>query len=188
MMQAGNKNNFPYFSFLSWQNSWHGWGNCQSEAMMLASEALKNNKYSDAAINEVKYFYPYLIKEKYLSAFEVSKDKSEIINLIKQEKYSQIAYEISPVVLSSLRAYKVFKDTLFLRIAVDAGLWFFGKNVLNKQMYDKDSGRCSDGIISETEVNKNSGAESTIEALLALIAIEKIPAASKLFTDTINCK
>ncbi|RJP65818.1 MAG: hypothetical protein C4539_12495 [Ignavibacteriales bacterium] len=188
MMQAGDKDNFPYGCFLSWQNTWHGWGNSQSEALLLASEILRDDKYSTAALNEIKYFYPYLIRENYISNFELNKDESKKNSLVRREKFSQIAYEISPVVLSSLKAYQLFKDTLFLRTAVDAGLWFFGKNVLNKHMYDTDSGRCFDGIISETEVNKNSGAESTIEALLALIAIEKIPAASKLFTDTINCK
>jgi len=39
-------------------------------------------------------------------------------------------------------------------------------------MYDPSSGRCFDGINSETDVNMNSGAESTIEALLSLLAIE----------------
>ena len=35
-------------------------------------------------------------------------------------------------------------------------------------MYDPATGRCYDGINSPVDINRNSGAESTIEALLAL--------------------
>jgi len=188
MMQAGDKEKFPFGSFLSWQNTWHGWGNCQSEALLLSAEVLNDKNYSSSAINEIKYFYPYLIREQYFSNFELSKDSVGIIYILKQEKFSQIAYEISPIVQSSLKAFEIKKDTTLLHTAIDAALWFFGKNVLNKPMYNQSSGRCFDGIISEKEVNKNSGAESTIEALLSLISIEKYPAARKIFYDTINCK
>ena len=187
MMQEGNKDKFPFGCFLSWQNTWHGWGNNQSEALLLSAEVLNDYKYSTSALNEIKYFYPYLIKEKYFSNFELNKDEIGNIGLVKQEKYSQIAYEISPIVQSSIKAFELTKDTLILKTAVGAALWFFGKNVSNKPMYDQSSGRCYDGIISDTEVNKNSGAESTIEALLALVSIEKNPAVRKLFYDTINC-
>ena len=46
-------------------------------------------------------------------------------------------------------------------------------------MYDPETGRCFDGILSETEINKNSGAESTIEALYAILEIEANPVAKK---------
>ena len=44
-------------------------------------------------------------------------------------------------------------------------------------MYDPETGRCFDGIGPEKEVNMNSGAESTIEALLILQAIQNHPIA-----------
>lgn len=188
MMQAGSKDNFPFGCFLSWQNTWHGWGNNQSEALLLSAEMLNDTNYSSSALSEIKYFHAYLIEEKYLSNFEVSKDSSGSISLIKKEKFSQIAYEISPIVLASLKAFEITKDTLFAHTAVNAALWFFGKNTVNKPMYDKNTGRCFDGIISEAEVNQNSGAESTIEALLSLISIEKNPTTRKILFDTMNCK
>ncbi|MCH8328581.1 MAG: hypothetical protein IID15_08690 [Candidatus Marinimicrobia bacterium] len=46
--------------------------------------------------------------------------------------------------------------------------WFQGDNLANRAMYDPQTGRCYDGINSPDELNLNSGAESTIEALLAL--------------------
>jgi hypothetical protein len=187
MMQTGDKNDFPFSCFLSWQNTWHGWGNNQSEVLLLSAETLKDSNYLQAALNEIKYFYPYLVREKYLSNFVLSKDSSGSISILKKEKYSQIAYEISPIVHSSLKAFEITKDIVYAQSAVDAVLWFFGKNILNKPMYDQNTGRCFDGIISETKLNQNSGAESTIEALLALISIEKNPTSRKILFDTMDC-
>ncbi len=39
-------------------------------------------------------------------------------------------------------------------------------------MYSLSTGRCYDGIISSGNVNRNAGAESTIEALLTLQKVE----------------
>jgi hypothetical protein len=46
-------------------------------------------------------------------------------------------------------------------------------------MYDPTNGRCFDGIKDSATVNKNSGAESTIEALHAILEIEPYPTAKK---------
>jgi hypothetical protein len=53
--------------------------------------------------------------------------------------------------------------------------WFFGANDAGQNMYSKETGRCFDGLSSPTGVNVNSGAESTIEALLSLERIEASP-------------
>jgi hypothetical protein len=46
-------------------------------------------------------------------------------------------------------------------------------------MYDTTTGRCFDGINDSTSLNRNSGAESTIEALYTLLEIEQYPLARK---------
>jgi hypothetical protein len=58
-------------------------------------------------------------------------------------------------------------------MAGEIASWFFGNNLAEAQMYFPSSGICYDGINSQNEINKNSGAESTIEALLTLLAIEQ---------------
>ncbi len=50
-------------------------------------------------------------------------------------------------------------------------------------MYDITTGRCYDGIIGKDSINYNSGAESTIEALLTLQMVEKVPAIKKAFNN-----
>jgi hypothetical protein len=53
----------------------------------------------------------------------------------------------------------------------------FRKNAAQAQMYDPKTGRGFDGILSEKEINRNAGAESTIEALYAILEVEANPVA-----------
>ncbi len=46
-------------------------------------------------------------------------------------------------------------------------------------MYDPSSGRTYDGIGSQKDINRNAGAESTIEGLLALQALDAVPQARR---------
>ena len=59
--------------------------------------------------------------------------------------------------------------------------WFLGANDANKIMYSVTTGRCFDGMQSAASVNINSGAESTIEALLTMENVENYPAVKAAF-------
>ena len=72
-----------------------------------------------------------------------------------------------------MEAYNITKDSSYASIAGEIASWFLGNNITESQMYFPSSGICYDGINSQNTINKNSGAESTIEALLTLLAIEK---------------
>ncbi len=167
VMQEGDEDTFPYGAFLSWENTWHGWGNSQAYALLTAGEYFNNKEFIESALKEVKYFYPYLIHAGYYNEFTLSKNsKPEFI------RFSQIAYEIRPMIFASLKAFELTNDSLYLRTATDLACWFLGNNISNRQVYFPESGICYDGINSSSELNKNSGAESTVEALLALQQVE----------------
>jgi glycosyltransferase involved in cell wall biosynthesis len=51
--------------------------------------------------------------------------------------------------------------------------WFLGRNDLNVQIYDFETGGCCDGI-QPTGVNANQGAESTLAWLISLLTMYKI--------------
>jgi hypothetical protein len=178
-MQKGDSAEVPFNAFLSWQNTWHAWGNSQASSLLYAGKILNKKKFISHAINEVKYFYPFLVNQNYLAAFKVEKGKNKN-TLTGMEKFPQIAYGLRPDVFACLRAYKSTKNKRFLKTAIDMTGWFFGKNAAGVQMYDPVSGRCFDGIKDSSTVNKNSGAESTIEALLTLESLEEIPIAKKM--------
>jgi hypothetical protein len=178
LMQEGEQNYFPYGAFMSWENLWHGWGNLQAYSLLKFYELTKDEKLKIAALKEIDNFSVYLMDQAYYSDFKISKNEEKILpNQINQ--FPQIAYILRPLVYSALEAYKITKEEKY---GVQAGVianWFFGKNPANEQMYFSENGKCFDGINNENEINKNSGAESTIEALLALLEVEKNPIAKK---------
>lgn len=163
----------PYCgAFLSWENIWHGWGNNQADALLDAYDVTRDARYLEAAVSEVENFYPRMIKEKYFSEMSFHKDGSSE-KIISSRKDGQIAYIIRPMILASLHLYKITGKSEYRGTALKLAGWYFGKNIAGKVMYDKKTGRTLDGINSRRSVNKNSGAESTIETLLALVAIEQ---------------
>ncbi|NOQ97229.1 MAG: hypothetical protein GQ561_03615, partial [Calditrichae bacterium] len=158
--------------FLSWKNVWHAYGNSQSYALLLAGETLENNDYIESALLEIKYFYPFLMQRQFLAAFSITRVESEY-RIENEKQFSQIAYDIRPMVWASLKAFKITGDSSYAKQAGELSSWFFGKNITGKSLYDPNSGRCYDGINDQDTINKNSGAESTIEALLTIQAVEQ---------------
>ena len=171
-MQHGDKNNFPYACFLSWENVWHAYGNDQAYALLRAGKYFKDSNYILAALKEINFFYPWLVQQEMLSSFSVEKKKEQFI-MNDTMQFAQIAYGIRPMISATLEAYDITGDKKFASLAQEIISWFFGKNLLREKMYDKETGRCYDGLVSANKINKNAGAESTIEALLALQLMEK---------------
>ena len=190
LMQAGDSLSFPYGAFLSWRNEWHAWGNSQSEALFKAGHVLNKPKFIRAALAETANFYPYLMKENYLNAFRVQRNEGKM-TAINQKKYEQIAYGIRPMVMGSLQAYQATEQPKFAKQAGDIACWLLGKNITGQPLYDPGTGRCYDGINNATQINQNAGAESTIEALLTLLAVEQNPIARQVvqkYYQTVNTR
>ncbi len=80
------------------------------------------------------------------------------------------------MVFAAAEAYHLTGNEKYADIAGHLAAWFFGANDVAIKMYDGSTGRCYDGIIEKDSVNYNSGAESTIEALLTLQKVEAFPA------------
>jgi len=87
--------------------------------------------------------------------------------------YPQIAYGLRPMVWAATEAYIHSNNEKYLALANDLNSWLLGENAANIAMYNTANGVCFDGVVGLNEVNKNSGAESTIESLLILLAMEK---------------
>ena len=171
-MQKGDSTSFPYYAIMSWKNLWHGYGNLQSYSLLKASHVLKRKDLLQAAISEIKYFYKFLMNENYLSSFSIKKKNGEFIQT-ETKQFSQIAYSIRVMVYACLEAYNITKDSSFAIKAGKIASWFFGNNIAKAQMYFPSSGICYDGINSQNAINKNSGAESTIETLLTLLNLKQ---------------
>ncbi len=176
LMQEGDKNIYPFGAILSWENIWHGWGNLQSYSLLKFYEVNKYKPAKRAALKEIDNFYTYLMDQSYFSEINFDKSDGKILPR-KTKRFSQIAYLIRPIVYACLEAYKITNNEKYSVMAGVIGNWFWGNNIVNKQMYFPQTGICYDGINSQDEINKNSGAESTIEALLSLLEISQNPKA-----------
>ncbi|HMI47280.1 MAG TPA: sugar ABC transporter substrate-binding protein [Gemmatimonadaceae bacterium] len=171
---AGNKTTAPWGAYVDRSDaSWHAWGARAPEALAIAGSALKRPELVAAARKEADGLWGrFLLAGKVPST--VARDGTAAW-------YPQIAYGISPIV----EGYLALADaTGERRYAVYAGLtasWLIGANPAGVNMYDEKTGRTFDGIDgpSPINVNRNSGAESTIEAVLALQRVNSNPDAAE---------
>lgn len=175
LMQQGDVTRYPYGAFLSWENTWHAYGNDQAYALLKAGAFLNNAQFTAKALVEVDNFYPWLLKNGMKSSFVVAKNGDQI-QLISEKSFEQIAYGIRPMVFAAIEAFRLTGQEKYADIAGHLAAWFLGANDAGINMYSLSTGRGFDGIQSPGNVNINSGAESTIEALLTLQRVEIYPA------------
>jgi len=170
LMQKGNADAYPYGMFLSWRNAWHAWGNIQAFAMLIAGEQLGRHDYISSGLREVDNFYPYLYKNGFAEFIQIRGD-GELFSEVARHRYAQIAYGLRPMIFASMKAYGMTKDEKYRTLGAELGAWLFGQNDAATPMYSPETGIAFDGITAQREVNRNSGAESTIEALLSIQAL-----------------
>ena len=184
-VQFGGRNTFPHGAFMSWRNNWHAWGNVQAYSLLHAGRALQHQPFIEAGLKEVQYFYLYSLNQGFISGFKVVMQGDSLL-MQDDRQFPQIAYNIRPMVYASMEAFAVTGDTSYAHTAGELASWFFGSNPAHQQMYDPQSGRTYDGIGSPADVNNNSGAESTIEALLSIQAITSSPVALEALKEMIK--
>ncbi|HUZ61520.1 MAG TPA: hypothetical protein VMU83_22275 [Hanamia sp.] len=174
LMQQGDSTHFPYDAFLSWENTWHAYGNEQAYALLKAGVFFNNANYTDAALLEINNLYPWLLQNGFQTSFVVS-NTGNGVQLTSELSYAQIAYGITPMVFAAVEAYKETGQEKYADIAGHIAAWFLGDNAAQQNMYSVSSGICYDGLSSPTSINLNSGAESTIEALFTMEMVEENP-------------
>ena len=172
LMQQGDSLTSPYGASLSWENIWHAYGNIQSYALLNAADVLDDDKYLNAGLFEIDHFYSWLLTNKMINSFEVSK-YNNLINVYNVKEFDQIIYGIEPMFFAALQAYNMTHNNKYADMAGRFAAWLLGTNAGKVLMYDPTTGRGYDGMGADGVVNKNSGAESTIEALLILQQAEK---------------
>ena len=174
-MQQGDATHFPYDAFLSWSNTWHAYGNVQAYALMQAGIFLQDTLYTNRAMAEVDNFYPWLLANGLKVDFAIGVT-GRVIQTLSENSYAQIAYGIEPMVFAAAGAYAATGQQKYADIAGHLAAWLLGANDGGVVMYSIATGVCDDGLSAGGQANLNSGAESTIEALLTLEEVEVYPA------------
>jgi hypothetical protein len=171
LMQNGTRSTPPYGVHRSWETRWHMWGNSQTQALATAGRVLGNGTLLASAEREGAGFYIRLLVDGFIKEWDLA-------SADPPQRYEQIAYAIRPMAVGFIRLYEATGNERYLAMAGLAGSWLCGNNIVHLPMYDPATGRCFDGIRDSVTVNRNSGAESTIEALATLAEIERFPRAA----------
>jgi hypothetical protein len=171
--QAGDDRNYPF----GWHPdsatspfSWHAWGSTQVFALARAGQQLGRPEWVASAQREADTFHARLLAGEMIGEWGVLPDE-----------FPQIAYGVNSLVQGFLALHQATGDDTYGKLAGLTAGWFYGNNAAGFPMYDPATGRGYDGLMgpSSFRVNQNAGAESTIEALMALQAINADPVASR---------
>lgn len=160
---------------------WHAWGSRSTTALAEAAMVLNRPDFATAARREADALWGRFLLAGRVASAITSRSANSTDGGWTTEWFPQIAYGIGPIV----EGYLALADATGEReYAVFAGLsagWFLGANPARLSMYDEKSGRTFDGIDGPLplRVNRNAGAESTIEALLALQRVAGNPDAAE---------
>jgi hypothetical protein len=79
----------------------------------------------------------------------------------KKSLYDQQPIDIAYQVIANIEAYEITSNYHYLSEAKFYFSWFWGNNILNRQLVDCKTKRCFDGM-REKSISRNSGAESII--------------------------
>ncbi len=169
--QHGDTRNYPFGlhpDSAAAPTAWHAWGSTSMSALARAGEQLGRPEWVESARREADTFYTRLLAGDMVSEWGVL-----------PFAYPQIAYGMNSITQGLLALHRATGDAKYGRMAGLAVGWFYGNNSALFAMYDSTTGRGYDGLMgpSEFRVNRNAGAESTIEALMALQGIATDPLA-----------
>ena len=173
--RLGTDSEYPFGMHPSNANApgfWHNWGAHVPHALVMAGMALERQDWIDSAAATAESF---LLRQ---LAFEPFRH----IGVVPY-RLEQIAYGTNMLVQTYAALYSATNDERYAQLAALAGSWYFGNNMADTQMYYPDSGRTYDGINGPVawRVNRNAGAESTIEGLMSVSALARLPEAAQPF-------
>jgi hypothetical protein len=168
MYRLGTDTEYPFGAHPARANApgyWHNWGAHVPHALVMAGIALDQPDWIESARISADSF---LLRQLVIEPFRHMG--------VTPYRLEQIAYGTNMLVQTYAALYHATGDVTYAHYAGLAGSWYFGNNMANTPMYDPETGRGFDGINGPVSwrVNRNSGAESTIEALMSMSALAQI--------------
>ena len=166
-MSSGSGTEWPFGAILPWNKSrtlWHAWGGMAPAAAATASTVLNQPRLLEAAVKDSAQFTPQLL---------AAGGPDNAWSPTPGE--AQIAYGVDSRVQGLVATAKAADAPGLLDLAAITAGWFFGANPSGAPAYNPAAGTAIDGIEPDGRVNPNSGAESTIHALLTMLALDANP-------------
>lgn len=166
-MSSGSATEWPFGAILPWNKSqtlWHAWGGLAPAAAATAADVLDQPRLLEAAVKDSAQFTPQLL---------AAGGPDNAWSPTPGE--SQIAYGVDSRVQGLIATAEAANAPGLLDLAAISAGWFFGANPSGAPAYNPATGTAIDGIEPDGRVNPNSGAESTIHALLTMLALDARP-------------
>jgi len=91
----------------------------------------------------------------------------------KASTFDQQPLEAMSLIDACAEAFRATGDIAWIEEGHRCLAWFMGRNDLNMQIYDFNTGGCCDGL-EATGVNANQGAESTLSWLISLLTMYEL--------------
>ena len=167
-MSSGSVNQWPYGAMLPWNKSqtlWHAWGGMAPAAVATAADVLGRDDLLTAAIKDAAQFTPQLL---------AAGGPDNAWTPTPGE--AQIAYGVDSRLQGLVATATAANAPGLLDVAAITAGWYFGANRSGAPAYNPATGTTVDGIEYDGRVNHNSGAESTIHALLSMLVLDANPA------------
>jgi hypothetical protein len=152
---------------MPWTHSpslWHAWGGLAPAAVATAAEVLDDPSLLPAAVQDTAQFTPQLL---------AAGGPDNAWSPTPGE--AQIAYGVDSRLQSLVATADAADAPGLLNIAAITAGWYFGANRSGQPAYNPATGTAIDGIERDGRVNTNSGAESTIHALLSMLLLDANP-------------
>ena len=168
VMGAGSATAWPYGAVLPWslsRSNWHAWSSQMPASLARASDALGRADLLAPAVADTAGFTPVLLTSNGPDNGWIPTPTDRV----------QIAYGADSRLQSLLAVADVGDRPGLLPLAGMTAAWFFGANASGEPVYDPATGVTYDGVQPDGTVNRNSGAESTIHGLLAMLALDAHP-------------
>ena len=167
-MGSGDTETWPYGAVLPWaqsQSLWHAWASQMPAALAAASVTLGREDLLEPAVIDSVGFTTTLL----------TAGGPDNGWLPTPSDTVQIAYGADSRLQSLLAVADATGSTGFTELAGMMGSWFFGMNKAGEPVYNPATGVTYDGVQPDGGINRNSGAESTIHGLLAMMALDAHP-------------
>jgi hypothetical protein len=175
--QVGSPRDWPWGALLPWTRSvsdWHAWAAHMANSLAVAGPLLRHTDWVAAAARDATLFETHQ---------QVAFGPVQGL-LPAPDDVSQIAYGAETTADGLLAVGHATGKRAYRQLAGLAAAWFLGNNPVGATIYQADTGVVYDGINGDGTINHNSGAESTIEGLLALMNAVNDPVASAYLAYT----
>ncbi|TFC58364.1 hypothetical protein E3O62_10605 [Cryobacterium sp. TMT2-15-1] len=166
-MSSGSATEWPFGAIMPWNKSqtlWHAWGGLAPAAVATASTVIGRSDLLGAAVKDAAQFTPQLL---------AAGGPDNAWSPTPGE--AQIAYGVDSRVQGLVATAAAANAPGLLDLAAVTAAWFFGANPNGAPAYNPATGTAIDGIEPDGRINPNSGAESTIHALMTMLTLDANP-------------